>query len=85
MSNTNNKISPWDLDIRVRERNLKNVDALVHVVRAFEDANIPHPEGSIDPGRDIGLFELEMIFSDLAIIEKRLERLEKGSAGLRRR
>ncbi len=57
--------------------NLKNVDALVQVVRAFEDANIPHSEGPIDPQRDIGLFELEMVFSDLAIIEKRLERLSK--------
>jgi len=57
--------------------NLKNVEALLHVVRAFEDPGIPHPEGSIDPARDIGLFELEMIFSDLAIVEKRLERLEK--------
>lgn len=56
---------------------LKNVDALVQVVRAFADENIPHPEGSIDPLRDIALFELEMIFSDLAIIEKRLERLSK--------
>jgi GTP-binding protein YchF len=56
---------------------LKNVDALVHVVRSFEDENIPHSEGSIDPLRDIGLFELEMMFSDLAIIEKRLERLSK--------
>lgn len=57
--------------------NLKNVDALLQVVRAFSDDNIPHSEGSIDPRRDIGLFELEMIFSDLAIIEKRLERLSK--------
>lgn len=57
--------------------NLKNVDALVQVVRAYRDENIPHSEGSIDPRRDIGLFELEMIFSDLAIIEKRLERLSK--------
>jgi hypothetical protein len=57
--------------------NLKNVDALVQVVRAYIDENIPHSEGSIDPRRDIGLFELEMIFSDLAIIEKRLERLSK--------
>jgi ribosome-binding ATPase len=56
---------------------LKNVDALVQVVRAFEDENIPHSEGRIDPLRDIGTFELEMIFSDLAIIEKRLERLSK--------
>lgn len=57
--------------------NLKNVDALVQVVRAYKDENIPHSEGSVDPRRDIGLFELEMIFSDLAIIEKRLERLSK--------
>ncbi len=57
--------------------NLKNVDALLHVVRAFGDSSIPHSEGSVDPQRDIGLFELEMIFSDLAIVEKRLERLEK--------
>jgi len=57
--------------------NLKNVEALLHVVRAFEDPNVPHPEGSVDPVRDIGLFELEMIFSDLGVIEKRLERLSK--------
>jgi GTP-binding protein YchF len=56
---------------------LKNVDALLHVVRAFEDPNLPHVEGSVNPLRDIGLFELEMIFSDLAVIEKRLERLAK--------
>jgi hypothetical protein len=56
---------------------LKNVDALAHVVRAFEDVNVPHPEGTVDPGRDISLFELEMIFSDLAIVENRLERLAR--------
>jgi ribosome-binding ATPase len=56
---------------------LKNIDTLLHVVRAFEDPNLPHAEGSVDPLRDIGLFELEMIFSDLAIVEKRLERLTK--------
>ena len=57
--------------------NLKNVDALLHVVRGFEDQGLPHIEGSVDPPRDIGLFELELIFSDLAIVEKRLERLAK--------
>ncbi|MDR0310545.1 MAG: redox-regulated ATPase YchF [Acidobacteriota bacterium] len=57
--------------------NLKNVDALLHVVRGFDDPSLPHIEGSVDPLRDIGLFELELIFSDLAIIEKRLERLLK--------
>jgi hypothetical protein len=57
--------------------NLKNVDALLHVVRAFDDAAVPHSEGSIDPARDMAIFELEMMFSDLAIVEKRLERLGK--------
>ena len=57
--------------------NLKNVDALLQVVRGFEDENIPHAEGCVDPARDIGIFELEMMVSDLAIIERRLERLSK--------
>jgi hypothetical protein len=56
---------------------LKNVDVLMHVVRAFDDPKVPHPEGTVDPLRDIGVFELEMMFSDLAIVEKRLERLSK--------
>jgi ribosome-binding ATPase len=57
--------------------NLKNVDALVNVVRAFEDISIPHSEGAIDPKRDIANLELELILSDLAVIEKRIERLAK--------
>jgi len=57
--------------------NLKNVDALVHVVRAFEDDSLPHAEGSVNPKRDIANFELELLLSDLGIIEKRMERLEK--------
>jgi ribosome-binding ATPase len=64
-------------DMAAYLNNLKNVDALVHVVRAFDNAMAPHPEGPADPRRDIGVFELEMMFSDLAIIEKRLERLSK--------
>jgi ribosome-binding ATPase len=56
---------------------VKNVEALVHVVRVFEDESIPHSEGAIDPKRDIGNLELELILSDLSIIERRLERLEK--------
>jgi len=56
---------------------LKNVDALLHVVRAFENESVPHTEGSVDPRRDIDVFELEMILSDLAAVEKRLERLSK--------
>ncbi len=52
-------------------------DALLHVVRAFEDVRVPHPLGSVNPQRDLGLVEVELIFSDLMIIERRLERLEK--------
>lgn len=50
-------------------------DALLHVVRAFEDASVPHPDGSVDVARDIAAVDLELAFSDLAIIEKRLGRL----------
>ncbi len=56
---------------------LRNVDALLHVVRAFEEESIPHSEGSIDPKRDIENLELELVLADLLIVEKRLERLEK--------
>ena len=52
-------------------------DALVLVVRAFEDDRVPHAQDSIDPQRDLSLLELELILSDLIIIERRLERLEK--------
>ncbi len=57
---------------------LREVDALVHVVRAFEDPEILHPEGSIDPVRDVGLVDLELILADLEIVERRVERLEKA-------
>jgi GTP-binding protein YchF len=50
-------------------------DALLHVVRAFDDAGVPHPEGSVDMARDIQAVDLELAFSDLAIIERRLQRL----------
>jgi ribosome-binding ATPase len=55
---------------------LSTVDVLVNVVRAFKDDSLPHPEGSLDPIRDIEAMNLELAFSDLAIIEKRLERME---------
>jgi GTP-binding protein YchF len=54
---------------------LRNVDTLVHVVRAFDEPAVPHPEGSVDPARDIELLELELTLADLAVVEKRLERL----------
>lgn len=54
---------------------ISGADALLHVVRAFEDNTVPHPDGSVDFRRDIESVDLELIFSDLAIIEKRLVRL----------
>ncbi|MDD5339086.1 MAG: redox-regulated ATPase YchF, partial [Dehalococcoidales bacterium] len=55
---------------------LSTVDTLIGVVRAFKDESIPHPNGNIDIKRDIDALNLEIIFSDLAIMERRLERLE---------
>jgi len=57
---------------------LKTVDALVHVVRAFEDPEIPHPDGSIDPKRDVANLDLELILADHTLVERRLERLDKA-------
>lgn len=54
---------------------LRTVDALIHVVRAFDDPAVPHPEGSVDPARDVAAMDLELAFADLALIERRLERL----------
>lgn len=77
LTRTEGKAGAEARDMSSYLNNLKNVDALLHVVRAFENESIPHTEGSIDPARDIGLFELEMIFSDLVIVEKRMERLAR--------
>ena len=60
---------------------LSNVDALINVVRAFTDESIPHIEGSLDVERDIATIDLELAFSDLAIIERRLERIEISLKG----
>ena len=60
---------------------IREVDALVHVVRCFDDGNIIHVEGSIDPVRDIDTINLELIFSDLELLEKRLERVKKQMKG----
>ena len=54
---------------------LSQNDALLHVVRAFEDDNIPHPEGDVHPARDLEALDFEFLFSDLAIVERRMERL----------
>ena len=55
----------------------KNADALVHVLRAFNDPAVPHPSGSVDPARDAQAMEDELILADLGVAERRLERLEK--------
>ena len=55
----------------------KNADALVHVLRAFQDPSVPHPAGSVDPARDAQAMEDELILADLGVVERRLERLEK--------
>ncbi|HUL44800.1 MAG TPA: redox-regulated ATPase YchF [Bacteroidota bacterium] len=57
--------------------NVKTNDTLVQVVRLFEDAAVPHPDGSIDALRDIASFETEFILSDMAILETRIERIKK--------
>jgi GTP-binding protein YchF len=55
----------------------KNADALVHVLRAFQDPAVPHPAGSVDPGRDAQAMEDELLLADLGVVERRLERLDK--------
>jgi ribosome-binding ATPase len=55
---------------------LREADALLHVVRAFEDGAVPHPEGSVDAWRDLERLDLEFIMADLSVMEKRIERLK---------
>ena len=55
---------------------LRNADALLHVVRAFEDPAVPHPSGGLDPWRDLEQLDLELTLADLAMAEKRLEKLQ---------
>ena len=57
--------------------NIREVDAIVHVVRCFEDDNIIHVDGSIDPKRDIETIDLELIFSDVEMIDRRIDRTKK--------
>jgi ribosome-binding ATPase len=55
---------------------LSQADALLHVVRAFEDPNVPHSQNSIDPRRDIDILDAELLLSDMIIVERKLERLK---------
>ncbi|MCI8991488.1 MAG: redox-regulated ATPase YchF [Eubacterium sp.] len=59
--------------------NIREVDAIVHVVRCFEDSNVVHVDGSINPLRDIETINLELIFSDIEILERRIAKTSKGA------
>ena len=59
--------------------NIREVDAIVHVVRCFEDTNVIHVEGNINPLRDIETINLELIFSDVEILDRRIAKTSKGA------
>ena len=61
--------------------NIREVDAIVHVVRAFEDGNIVHVDGSVDPVRDIETINYELIMSDLEILDRRIDKIMKSIRG----
>ncbi|MCX8030070.1 MAG: redox-regulated ATPase YchF [Thermodesulfovibrionales bacterium] len=58
---------------------LKDPDAIIQVVRAFEDPKIPHPIGDINPMRDVNIFESELMFHDFELVDKRLEKIKEAS------
>jgi GTP-binding protein YchF len=68
--------------------NIRECDAIAHVVRCFEDENVVHVHGAVDPTRDIEIINTELLLADLATVERRLERVgraaKSGDAGLRR-
>jgi GTP-binding protein YchF len=57
---------------------LQQVDAILHVARGFEDESVPHLEGTVDYKRDIEKVSFDILFADIALLERRIERLEKG-------
>ena len=59
--------------------NIREVDAIVHVVRCFEDTNVIHVDGSVDPVRDIETINLELIFSDIEVLERRIAKTIRGA------
>lgn len=61
--------------------NIREVDAIVHVVRCFEGTDVIHVEGSIDPKRDIETIDLELIFADIEVLERRIDRARKAVKG----
>ena len=59
--------------------NIREVDAIVHVVRCFEDTNVIHVDGSVNPLRDIETINFELIFSDVEILERRIAKASRGA------
>jgi hypothetical protein len=59
--------------------NIREVDAIVHVVRCFEDSNVVHVDGSIDPLRDIETINFELIFSDIEVLDKRITKNQRAA------
>ena len=59
--------------------NIREVDAIVHVVRCFEDSNIVHVDGSIDPMRDVETINLELIFSDIEVLDRRIAKTARSA------
>ena len=60
---------------------IREVDAILHVVRCFDDPNIVHVDGSVDPLRDIETINMELIFADMEAVDKRILRAEKEAKG----
>lgn len=59
--------------------NIRECDAIVHVVRCFDDANVIHVDGSVDPIRDIDTIDVELIFADLEVLDRRLSKTTKSA------
>ena len=57
--------------------NIREVDAIIHVIRCFEDDNVVHVDGNVDPVRDKEIIDMELIFKDMDTLEKRIEKLRK--------
>ena len=64
--------------------NIRATDAIVHVVRCFEDENVIHVEGSTDPLRDIGIIDIELIMADVEMVERRIDKASKAAKGDKR-
>ena len=61
--------------------NIRSTDAIVHVVRCFEDGNITHVEGTTDPIRDIAIINLELVMADIEMVERRIDKAKKAAKG----